>query len=340
MADESKKNKIAEFIENILVKLGLKKRKKVKTYDRSLIGIKKLFEEGELEFYEAYTYSGKKVPNLDELIPEDSIFVKSSETITKYVTTSSIFPSKKDFQYIGVSDVKKYFLRILMKGFFAGLIIFIINLVSFDIINGLIQGLIVFILFLLGGIYYPKIKLLLFKGEIKLQVLMAILHIISMLDSGASLQEAIKNIASSSEYGVVSFEFKTIIYDIVRGGYTFLEALERARERTSLEIMRKLYAQLISAVSQGGAQLLLKNLYEEIVRESLSKIDNSKFQITNLGNLIFGTGLILPFAGMLQGALAGGTGFEGVINTVDLVIGKIGLASTVMFAIFVKMKIE
>jgi flagellar protein FlaJ len=55
---------------------------------------------------------------------------------------------------------------------------------------------------------------------------------------------------------------------------------------------------------------------------------------------VFGTGIILPFAGMLQGALTGGSGFDGINNTVDLVLTKIGPMSTIMFAIFVKMKIE
>ena len=202
------------------------------------------------------------------------------------------------------------------------------------------QGVVVFLLFLIGSIFYPKIKLLLFKGEIKLQIMMAMLHMVSMLNSGASLQECIKNIGSNSDYGVVSFEFKTVIYDIVRGGYSFTESLERAKNRTSISLMKKLYSQLITASNQGKGQLLLQNLYGEIIRETTSTLDNSKFQIGNLGNLVFGTGLILPFSGMLQSALTGGGGFEGINNTIDLVLTKIGPISTMMFAIFVKMKIE
>jgi flagellar protein FlaJ len=339
MAKNKSTEKFKEFLDNLMFKLGLKKRKKIK-YDRTQASLKRIFEEGELEFYEAYSQTADVVMDIDELIPKEGLLGKSSQSLTEYVIKSSMFPSKKDYQYIGVSDLKKYFLSIIIKAIGAGVLIFIISAISMDIVGGIINGLIVTILLVLGGIYYPKIKLLLFRGEIKLQILMAILHIISMLDSGASLQEAMKNIASSSEYGVVSYEFKAVIFDIVRGGYSFAEALERGRQRTGITLMKKLFTQLIAAANQGRGQVLLENLYKEIVRESISKIDNSKFQISNLGNLVFGTGIILPFAGMLQGALTGGSGFEGINNTVDLVLTKIGPMSTIMFAIFVKMKIE
>ncbi len=338
MAKSESVKKFKEFLDKLMLKLGLKKKKRI-TYGVGQINIKKIFED-ELEFYDSYQQSSNVVVNIDELIPEEGLLGKSSKSLTEYVIKSSIFPSKKDYQYIGITDLKKYFLNILIKAFGLGVLIFTVSLISMDIIGGITNGLIVALFLLLGGIYYPKIKLLLFKGEIKLQVLMAILHIVSMLDSGASLQEAMKNIASSSEYGVVSFEFKTVIYDIIRGGYSFIEALERGRQRTSIMLMKKLFTQLIAAANQGGGQILLKNLYNEIVRESMSKIDNSKFQISNLGNLVFGTGIILPFSGMLQGALSGGGGFEGINNTIGLVLTKIGPMATIMFAIFVKMKIE
>ena len=104
--------------------------------------------------------------------------------------------------------------------------------------------------------------------------------------------------------------------------------------------MKKLYSQLIISANKGGTQLLLKNLYNEVIRESLSRIDSSKFQISNLGNLIFGVGIILPFSGMLLSSLQGNMGFDGIINTTDLLLTKITPLVTAIFAIFIKMKIE
>ena len=342
MAQAKKDSKLKIFIDNLLFKLGFKKRRSISATSASSgtnDKLKKLFEEGELEFYESYEDT-KIIKDIDEMIPSDGFLSKSSESIVKTVNKTSFLPSKRDYQYIGVTNLNTYFLKALVKSIGFGLVFVIIQLVGGDVVSAMTQGVVVFLLFLIGSIFYPKIKLLLFKGEIKLQIMMAMLHMVSMLNSGASLQECIKNIGSNSDYGVVSFEFKTVIYDIVRGGYSFTESLERAKNRTSISLMKKLYSQLITASNQGKGQLLLQNLYGEIIRETTSTLDNSKFQIGNLGNLVFGTGIILPFSGMLQSALGGGGGFEGINSTIDLVLTKIGPLSTMMFAIFVKMKIE
>ena len=342
MAQAKKDSKLKIFIDNLLFKLGFKKRRSISATSASSgtnDKLKKLFEEGELEFYESYEDT-KIIKDIDEMIPSDGFLSKSSESIVKTVNKTSFLPSKRDYQYIGVTNLNTYFLKALVKSIGFGLVFVIIQLVGGDVVSAMTQGVVVFLFFLIGSIFYPKIKLLLFKGEIKLQIMMAMLHMVSMLNSGASLQECIKNIGSNSDYGVVSFEFKTVIYDIVRGGYSFTESLERAKNRTSISLMKKLYSQLITASNQGKGQLLLQNLYGEIIRETTSTLDNSKFQIGNLGNLVFGTGIILPFSGMLQSALGGGGGFEGINSTIDLVLTKIGPLSTMMFAIFVKMKIE
>ncbi|ABR56730.1 type II secretion system F family protein [Methanococcus aeolicus] len=342
MAQAKKDSTLKIFVNNLLYKLGFKKRKSISATSTPIKGIrvlKKLFEEGELEFYESYE-DGKIVKNIEEIIPSDSFLSKSSESLVETVNKTSFLPSKRDYQYIGVSDLNGYFLKTLIKSFGFGVLFLMIQLVDGDVIYAITQSIVVFLLFLIGGIFYPKIKLMLFKGEVKLQIMMAMLHMVSMLNSGASLQECIKNIGSNSDYGIVSFEFKNVIYDIVRGGYNFKESLERAKNRTGISLMEKLYAQLITASNQGKGQLLLQNLYGEIIRETMSTLDNSKFQIGNLGNLVFGTGLILPFSGMLQSALTGGGGFDGINNTIDLVLTKIGPISTIMFAIFVKIKIE
>jgi flagellar protein FlaJ len=249
-------------------------------------------------------------------------------------------PSKRDYQYAGIIDERVYFLKIIVFSIFAVILLFLYGVITSDPISGITNGIIFALIILFGGIFYPKLKLTLFRGEIKIQVLMSILHLISMLNSGASVQEAIKNIANNPEYGLTSYEFRSIIKDINQGGYNFVEALERAKVRSKIPLLKKLYDQLILAANKGGTQLLLENLYNEIVRESLSKIDSSKFQISNLGNLIFGIGLIIPFSGMIQSALGAQQGFDGIINAIDLVMTKIGLLSTIIFTIFIKMKIE
>jgi flagellar protein FlaJ len=72
----------------------------------------------------------------------------------------------------------------------------------------------------------------------------------------------------------------------------------------------------------------------------MAKLDASKFMIQNLGNLIFGTGVILPFSGMLLSSMMGNQGFPGIINAIDLVLTKIGPMLALVFGIFVKFRVE
>ena len=97
----------------------------------------------------------------------------------------------------------------------SAIVLFIIyGLIIGNPISGILNGSILAVVIVVGGIFYPKLKLTLFRGEIKIQVLMSILHLISMLNSGASVQEAIKNIANNPEYGLTAYEFRSIIKDI------------------------------------------------------------------------------------------------------------------------------
>ncbi|MCS3901909.1 type II secretion system F family protein [Methanococcus voltae] len=312
--------------------------------------LKKIFEnskkdDDEIQFYEAYIEedSSDLDINLDELLydkPSQGVMGAYASSFSDFVTKTSIFPSRRDYQYAGIDDERLYFLKAIMTSIIVSVFLIVFETVFGNFIGGVLNGLTFFILIMLGSIFYPKIKLTLFKGEIKIQILMTLLHIISMLNSGASVQESIKNIADNPEYGIPSYEFRNIIKDINNGGYSFEGALERARTRTKVNLMKELYSQLIISSSKGGTQLLLENLYKDIVRSSMSKIDSAKFQIGNLGNLVFGAGLILPFAGLLQASLGGQQGYDGVINAVELVLFKIGPLSTIVFGIFIKMKIE
>jgi len=349
--ERKKEESIFDKIISYLKGTRAPKRKRISRVGRSEY-LKKIFErkkeslkeEEILEFYEPYIDETPEVSiDIDELLFEKRSFGALegySNSFSYWVTNTSFLPSKRDYQYAGIADERVYFLKLLITAISAIVLFIIYGLIIGNPISGILNGSILAVVIVVGGIFYPKIKLTLFMGEIKIQVLMSILHLISMLNSGASVQEAIKNIANNPEYGLTAYEFRSIIKDINQGGYNFVEALDRAKLRSKIPLMKKLYEQLILAANKGGTQLLLENLYNEIVRESLSRIDSSKFQISNLGNLIFGIGLIIPFSGMIQSALGAQQGFDGIINAVDLVMTKIGLLSTIIFTIFIKMKIE
>jgi len=329
------------------------KRKKVSLGDiKKLLDTYKEMDEEFMEFYEIYdiSYDGsinaKKINvdvNLDELLEQSymNMLTEYTMNLSYFITTNKYLPSKIDFQYVGISDINKYFLKVILISVAVGLLFILNNIIDNNItLQGILSGLFYSIIIFLGGIFYPKIKLILFRGETKLQIIVTILDMISSLNSGMSLQEAMKNISENPEYGIPSFEFKSILYDIHRGGYSFKEALERAKLRTKIPLMKKLYDQIIISVDSGGTQLLLKSLYSDIIRESMSKIDSSKFQISNLGNLLFGVGMILPFSGMMLSSIQGNMGFEGIINTIGLVLTKMAPLVTAIFAIFIKLKIE
>lgn len=345
-------HKVNEYLKNIWNNIFKKRRKKIREHRVSQFHLKKaldMYREqndiGLAEFYETYVEEKPSVEldiDLDELVESSKLGIlnKYSKNLSYMVFHTKFLPSKIDFQYAGIRNVRLYFLKVIMASIVVGIIYILLNLSSDNIIFSIIGGIFAGIIFLISGIFYPKIKLYLFRGEIKIQILITILNMISSLNSGLSLQEAMHRISENPEYGIPSFEFKNIIYDINRGGYSFKEALERARIRTKVDLMKKLYSQLIISADKGGGQMLLKNLYNETIRDSLSKIDSLKFQISNLGNLIFGVGMILPFSGMLLSSLQGGGGFEGIISTTNILLTKIAPVATAIFAVFIKMKIE
>jgi len=349
MTDATRKffSGIGDFIEEV-VSLIRGRRRRRKKISGVVEKVPTIYDEGEedLLFYDLYEDTGEALGrrmetdiDIDKIIEEVEIeaLKRYSREISYHVIHTKFLPSQIDFQYAGIKDVHKYFLKLILFSILVGLAYFLYFLDNppMAIVSGIVASIVVFIL----GVLYPKIKLLFFRGEIKMQILVALLTMISLLNAGMSLQEAIKNIADSPEFGIPSYEFRNVIQDIERG-YSLKEALERARSRTKIPLMKKLYTQLLISLNKGGAQLLLKNLYKDILRESMSKIESSKFQITNLGNLVFGVGVILPFSGMMLSAIQGNAGLSGVINTVDLVLTKIAPVLALVFAIFVKFKIE
>ncbi len=342
---------IKESLNNINLSIFGKRRKRIRHDRISQFHLKKVLDAykeqdvGLKEFYETYVEETPTMDtdiDLDELVKNSDfgILNKYSKNLTYMVFHTKFLPSKIDFQYAGIRNVRVYFLKVIIMSIVLGIMYALFNMSEGNMIMAILEGIFAGVIFLIAGVFYPKLKLYLFRGEIKIQILITILNMISSLNSGLSLQEAMHHISENPEYGIPSFEFRNIIYDINRGGYSFKEALERARLRTKIDLMKKLYSQLIMSADKGGGQLLLKNLYNETIRESLSKIDSLKFQISNLGNLVFGVGMILPFSGMLLSSLQGGGGFEGIISTTDVLLTKIAPVATAIFAVFIKMKIE
>jgi len=337
MINKEDVKKLKKRIEKILKKYGLlKKRRKRRT------GRRKRLKELLTESFEDYEIQREPMTTVDvvDIFGDVDLIDKYSKSVAYYIDKTKFFPDKRDFQYAGIDNERKFITKVMITSTSVFAFMFLLNLVSGDVLGGITQGLMFSLMTFLAGVYYPKLKLLFFRGEIKLQVLFTMLYIIATIRSGMSLQEAIEGVARNKEFGIPSMEFRTILRDINIGGFSFQEAIERAIERTKIPLMETLYQQLLIALNKGNVDILLERLYEEVIRDTKSKIDMSKFMIQNLGNLVFGVGMIMPFSGMLQQAFAGGGGFEGIINAIDLIMLKLGPMATMVFAIFVKMKIE
>ncbi len=283
----------------------------------------------ELQKYQQYEY----------LLYDENFIKIPAESISNLLGRSRIF-SRNLVKYIGYENEIEYFKRVIIYMIITFFAIFMFELLNGNIVGGIFNGAIGAVIVLFLSIFYPKLRLILFRGEIKMQVLFALLYMISILRAGASLPEVLDAISKSNEFGVLSFEVRTIIRDINVSGYSLAEALERAKLRTEIPLLKKLYEQMIIGYNKGNLALLLEKLYEDIVRKSMARLESSKFMIQNLGNLAFGTGLILPFSGMILSTMMANQGFPGILNTIDLLLTKIGPLLTLIFGLFVKMKVE
>ncbi|WP_456373916.1 type II secretion system F family protein [Methanocaldococcus sp.] len=337
---KEKLKKLKIKIDILLYKWGLK------PLDASLIN--ELKKQGELveipTFHDVYVEPddillAEKYKEYEYLFYEEEFIKKPAEYLSN-ISKNLKFFSKNLLRYMGYENEIEYFKRVVVYIIIVFMGLLILGILNNNIFEGLINGFIGAIGVLILSLFYPKLRLILFRGEIKIQVLFALIYMISLLRSGASLPEVLDVLSKSYEYGIVSFEARNIIKDITISGYSLVEALERAKLRTEVPILKKLYDQLIIGYNKGNLDLLLEKLYEDIVRTSLAKLDTSKFLIQNLGNLTFGVGLILPFSGMIISTVMSNQGFNGILNTIDLLLTKIGPLLTLIFGIFVKLKIE
>ncbi|WP_457613893.1 type II secretion system F family protein [Methanocaldococcus sp.] len=339
---KEKLKKLKIKIDILLYKWGLK------AFDAKLmVELRKMGEDLGMkpsEFYDVYIEPElimglEKYKQYEFLLYEEDIIKKPAESLFNLLKNVKIL-SKNQLKYLGFENEIDYFKKVIIYMFITFIALFFFNVLSGDILGGIINGIIGSIVILILSIFYPKIKLVLFRGEVKLQVLFALLYMISILRAGASLPEVLESISKSEEYGIVSFEVRSIIRDVNIAGYSLVEALERAKLRTEIPLLKKLYDQMIIGYNKGNLPMLLEKLYEDIVRQSMMKLDTSKFLIQNLGNLAFGVGLILPFSGMILSTMIANQGFPGILNTLNLLLTKIGPLLTLIFGIFVKMKIE
>ncbi|ACV24843.1 type II secretion system F family protein [Methanocaldococcus fervens] len=325
-----------------LYKLG------IKSLDaETILEIKKIGEESEIdisEFYDVYIEPdidtlAEKYKDYEFLFYEEEFIKKPAESLSNLLKNTKIF-SRNLLRSIGYENEIEYFKRVILYMIIVFIVLLILGILDGNILGGLFKGIFGAISVLVLSIFYPKIRLIMFKEEVKLQVLFTLLYMVSILRAGASLPEILETISKSNEYGFISFEARSIIRDVNVSGYTLVEALERAKLRTEIPLLKKLYDQMIIGYNKGNLSMLLEKLYEDIVRDSLSKLDSSKFMIQNLGNLTFGVGLILPFAGMILSTMISNQGFPGILNTLDLLLTKIGPLLTLIFGIFVKLKID
>ncbi|ENN95714.1 type II secretion system F domain-containing protein [Methanocaldococcus villosus KIN24-T80] len=312
------------------------------TLDTATLKELKKIEVSKPKFQEAYTEPVEIEPeNIEEyerILFEEELIAKSAESLSQALRNVRIF-SRNLIRYLGYENEVEYFKRVVLYMFLSIFGFIILGILSKNIIGGFIKGIVGAVIILVGSIFYPRLKLMLFKGEIKLQILFTLVFMISLLRAGASLPEVLNHISKSREFGIVAYEIRQVLRD-VNSGYSMLEALERAKIRTEIPLMIVFFDQIIAGYNKGNLSLLLEKLYEEIVRSSLAKLDSSKFMIQNLGNLTFGIGLIIPFSGMILSGMISNQGFPGILNTLDLLMTKIGPMLALFFGIFVKMKIE
>ncbi|ADC70072.1 Type II secretion system F domain protein [Methanocaldococcus sp. FS406-22] len=338
MGEYSKKLNIKKKIDLLLYKLGLKPLS-IETL-KELKESKK--EEETPEFYDVYFEPEEEFTDIEKyefILYEEDIVGKTAKSLSK-IFKGNLFPSRNELRYMGIRDEVAYFKKVITYMIITFLVLLFMGILDNDPLQGLANGLLGAGIILALSLFYPKIRLILFKGEIKLQILFTLIYMVSILRAGGSLPEVLDNISKSREYGVVAFEARSIIRDVNIGGYNLVEALERAKMRTKIPLLKKLYDQMIIGYNKGNLPLLLEKLYEDIVRESMIKLDSSKFMIQNLGNLAFGVGLILPFTGMILSTMISNQGFSGILSTINLLLLKIGPLLTLIFGIFVKLKIE
>ncbi|MBA2862631.1 hypothetical protein HNP90_001512 [Methanococcus maripaludis] len=208
-----KKQGLFDKLASMLKGVKSPRKKKVTRVGRSEY-LKKIFErkteitpEDEiLEFYEPYIDETPEVSiDLDDLLFEEGKFGAIggySRSFSYWVTNTSFLPSKRDYQYAGIADERVYFLKMMIAAISTVVLFIIYGVLTGNIFSGVSNGILLAVIVVVGSIFYPKLKLTLFRGEIKIQVLMSILHLISMLNSGASVQEAIKNIANNQNMGL------------------------------------------------------------------------------------------------------------------------------------------
>ncbi|WP_456472680.1 type II secretion system F family protein [Methanocaldococcus sp.] len=339
-----KKNKLNDSLKNLkkkidilLIYLGLKIPDKETLKE---LKKEKEFEKFDVDSILTYTSEEIDITKYEEILtyePQD-VLGKAAASASKIFKKKRLL-NRYELMILGYKNEIAYFKKIFMY-MLASFIIFTFlgfldnNIIS-GIFNGIFSSLIIFIL----SPFYPKLNLLIFKGEIKLQILLGLLYMISLLRAGASLLEVLTGLARSREYGVLSYEASLIIKDI-NSGYTLEEALNRAMLRTSIPLLKKLFDQMIVGYNKGNVALLLEKLYEDIVRESLSKLESSKFMIQNLGNMAFGVGLIMPFSGLIMSAMISNQGFPGIANAVKFIMLNLGPLLTLIFGVFVKIKVE
>jgi len=187
----------------------------------------------------------------------------------------------------------EYMAGSLVSSFLYGAIFCAISLVALSIRGGeeLVEsapsisigvGLVVWLLFFLLHIIYPKITVSKIATKESKDLLFALREIMVDVDSGVPLFDSMKNVATS-DYGYVSNDFNDVVKQI-ESGVPEREALKRLALKSESEYMRRAIWQMVNALESGASMGnalpgIVQSLENHIYREIKSYSSNLNFMM-------------------------------------------------------------
>ena len=201
---------------------------------------------------------------------------------------------------------------------------------------GFLVGLVLFVLFFIILMRYPKVLSGKKAEEVDKSLLFALKDLLLQVSSGVSLYNAFVNI-SKSKYGLVSNEFKLAAQEVNTGG-NMARALENMAKRTKSEYLRRSLWQLINTMKVGASlEGALKTIIEDLTRDQRSKIKDYAKEL-NLWTLLYmlfavaiptlGVTMLVILSGFAGFAIGKGAFIFLVVIAVAVQIAIIGFIKT------------
>ncbi|MFH1751274.1 MAG: type II secretion system F family protein [Candidatus Micrarchaeota archaeon] len=132
-----------------------------------------------------------------------------------------------------------------------------------------LAGFVVFIVFMLFFLVYPKVEARKIGENVDRDLIYALKDMELQIASGVSLYDAMANVARA-DYGRVSKEFDLVVREIASGGAED-KALERMAGRTESEFMRKTIWQMLTSLRAGSS-------LEGALRSTIETLNNYQRQ--------------------------------------------------------------